>query len=497
MNKYVFSILFVLFMSISAVHGITFSSPIEKGISSVNQSDFWDDLNTPAGINTSELNNDAGFLSSESDPLFTAANDTIVRAGQFLCGVNKTAQNITINRSGIFGDCIVGGEGGGGGSSVWTQTGNNITYIGGSVGANVENPMGPFHVNDSIIIGNPGAFSGTVPDVGEYRIEVFNDFYSNNNPNWIRFVQDTGGADQEMTISRDRSSGGLTFGTSQSNPSFIFEGKVEFGGFAFVGDDRYPYSFERSTSTGYLEFQGSQSSGTVGYDFLNYGGDSLLKFGGNDEDVIIGGDGNVGIGTTSPTTKLEVDGDLRVVGDINYTGSLNAESPHFLNSGNSSIVIIPKYRKILWIDKYPNWTIQKITYDGEDYTKLEFWQGPCKTNEDTANMCLRINSKIEANKQRYKCLQTGYQWNQSGKSCYEIVKNSVTYAEAVTQVEKHEYEEYNTTCTKLNETLHEEKYNCTKERRTNNIYIAYKFRENCGWNEQDGYYCRETNPVIP
>lgn len=38
----------------------------------VNQTDFWDNLNDPSDILTSELNNDAGFLTAEADPLWYA-----------------------------------------------------------------------------------------------------------------------------------------------------------------------------------------------------------------------------------------------------------------------------------------------------------------------------------------------------------------------------------------------------------------------------------------
>jgi len=41
---------------------------LNYSMQNVNRSDYWDNLNTPADIGTSELNNDAGFLSVETDP---------------------------------------------------------------------------------------------------------------------------------------------------------------------------------------------------------------------------------------------------------------------------------------------------------------------------------------------------------------------------------------------------------------------------------------------
>jgi hypothetical protein len=75
------------------------------------------------------------------------------------------------------------------------------------------------------------------------------------------------------------------------------------GGFQFRlgnNDSTYNYDIGRSVSTGYLQFYGNQT-GAVGY-----------TFGGiNDEYMRINSSGDLGLGTSSPSAKLDVNGSAR------------------------------------------------------------------------------------------------------------------------------------------------------------------------------------------
>ena len=79
--------------------------------------------------------------------------------------------------------------------------------------------------------------------------------------------------------------------------------------------DDYGYTFARSNTTGFLEFDGNQT-GAIGYIFKN---------------------GNVGIGTTNPTQPLHIAGNLRVTGAIYDSNNSAGSSGEILTSTGTGI----------------------------------------------------------------------------------------------------------------------------------------------------------------
>jgi len=211
--------------------------------------------------------------------------------------------------------------------------------------------------------------------------------------------------------------------------------------------------------------------------------------------------GNVKVkGNINASGNLTVGGSLSVgnnlhsglsAGDINvstiYYDTLSAKSPIFLCSDNWCSINFPEYQKTLWIDKNQDWTINSIIYEGQSYTKQEFWNTICQINEKTQNICLKLNNKLTRLQDKYDCTSSGYIYDNG--NCYKFIKNSVTYEEAVTTILKNKTKLIDSICKKLDENLNEETYPCKTEIITDETYLAYVFREGCGWDKNSGYYC--------
>ncbi|TSD04966.1 MAG: YapH protein [Parcubacteria group bacterium Greene0714_7] len=93
------------------------------------------------------------------------------------------------------------------------------------------------------------------------------------------------------------------------------------------------YRLGRNSSTGLMEFYGSQS-GYTGYLFDGVDGERMR----------ITSAGNVGIGTTTPASKLQVQGDVNIISGSKYYFSVNGASPdtnwslHYNSSPGGGIV---------------------------------------------------------------------------------------------------------------------------------------------------------------
>jgi hypothetical protein len=94
-------------------------------------------------------------------------------------------------------------------------------------------------------------------------------------------------------------------GISTNVKLYVADGGIRVG--STSGSD-FGYRFFRDSSSGDLVFIGDQN-GNTNYNFQNYAGTSLLR---------IKSDGNVGIGTTSPSDKLDVYGNIKLVQTSNY-----------------------------------------------------------------------------------------------------------------------------------------------------------------------------------
>jgi hypothetical protein len=148
--------------------------------------------------------------------------------------------------------------------------------------------------------------------------------------------------------------GGSTLGNSQ-----IFDnGQVNIGSTSFAGDELLMVSMNGTTNTQAINVKDRNASGNASTfmvfrksddtflgnirrsgtsDALYIGGNSFLALGhsGNTEAMRITSGGNVGIGTTSPSYKLDVSGDTQITG-VGRIGT--AQTTNLLYIGNPSSV---------------------------------------------------------------------------------------------------------------------------------------------------------------
>ena len=178
-------------------------------------------------------------------------------------------------------------------------------------------------------------------------------------------------------------------------------------------------------------------------------------------------------------------------GDINvstiYYDTLQAKSPVFQCSNDWCSITFPQYQKSLFIQKEKNWTINKIIYQDLEYTKNEFWN--LVRNTQFENIALRLNDKLKKLQDKYNCEIKGNLWD---GTCYneQIIKTLISYNESIITSPIYNTTELISSCTILNDDLIPYQTNCTQTIETTQIIdYTYSFKNNCGWNEEDNYYC--------
>ena len=115
--------------------------------------------------------------------------------------------------------------------------------------------------------------------------------------------------------------------------------------FAVDNVERSTIQHDRITNSLVIDVdKNDQNSGDI--EFKKHGDDRLairnngdvqFKKHGDDRLAIKGDNGNVGIGTANPVTKLDVNGSVKVANDMTPPGPLNAGAIRYRVEGNSSI----------------------------------------------------------------------------------------------------------------------------------------------------------------
>ncbi|TKW60810.1 MAG: hypothetical protein DI628_07935 [Blastochloris viridis] len=126
-----------------------------------------------------------------------------------------------------------------------------------------------------------------------------------------------------------------------------------------------------ATYQGYMEFNGLNNTNGLAFGT----GSALSNYAGVPERMRITADGNVGIGSSSPTTKLDVAGTLKVAAggeacDANRTGAIKYQSGQFqiCRNGTSWETLIAGNSGTVDADRITSGTTSMITYNNDKAT---------------------------------------------------------------------------------------------------------------------------------
>ncbi len=242
------------------------------------------------------------------------------------------------------------------GDADWTISGSNMySAVSGNVGIGVASPTRKLDVGGSIHLTGDVLF-----DIDKEARFPTGRIISSSTPN--RMVVESFQAGQDLWL---RGPGGIQFYSNGDRMRITNTGNVGIGTTSpstkfhvyngtGSGSGTYISTIDaiiEDNSNAYLEFNGSGYAGITFNDdaasiyagvFYSYNSDYLMfRTGGTDGRMVINESGNVGIGTTSPTQRLQVSGNMRLTGSL-YDGTNSA--------GTSGQLLSVTPAGTMWID---------------------------------------------------------------------------------------------------------------------------------------------------
>jgi len=198
---------------------------------------------------------------------------------------------------------------------------NNSYFSNGNVGIGTTAPTAPLHIKGGAtsevlkIEANANPYIRWVENgtnVGFLQFDGVNAYLSNMSNGSLLFR--TNNTDK-MTIT---SGGNVGIGTTNPNTSLHIDASA-------TPTNNVPLKIESAAATSFMHFRDANTTA----DFkvrLGSSGDNLLMYAGGSERMRISSSGNVGIGTTSPGKKLDVNGDTILRGELVIDGDSSVNS---------------------------------------------------------------------------------------------------------------------------------------------------------------------------
>lgn len=211
-------------------------------------------------------------------------------------------------------------------STLWTATGNNIYYSPGNVGIGVTNPAFKLDVNGDFSLRN-----ATSSVLWSSRADSDFDLIQSDNSTRRAFTIHAGntGANVVEIYSKQSNeyqpalfvtngAGNVGIGTGAPTQKLDVNGNSNFSGFIRINsNDNIYLNSDENHGLGYYGgsklFAGTSIDGPV---LFGYTGGALGNLNGNTIALRWDADGDVGIGTTSPAYKLDVNGNMKVNNEI-------------------------------------------------------------------------------------------------------------------------------------------------------------------------------------